>query len=198
MTEEQGTSRRDRHVRAGRDTRPRAPTAVATGRRGCDGWRVEADPTTLQGRQAVRAVVVDDAERVLLVRFRRPDGGAFWTTPGGGLERGESDVDALRRELREEVGLVDPEIGPCVWTRDHSFVWHRTIRQLERVYLVRIERHIEAPGVDLAAEGVDAVRWWTLDELAETPDELAPRQLVPALRDLLEGRIADRPYDVGV
>jgi 8-oxo-dGTP pyrophosphatase MutT (NUDIX family) len=158
---------------------------------------VEADATPAEERQAVRAVVADGADRVLLVRFRRPDGSAFWTTPGGGVEPGESDLDALRRELREEIGLVDAEIGPCVWTREHSFFWHRPIRQLERVYLVRVDRHVEAPGVDLAAEGVDALRWWTLDDLAKTPDELAPRQLVPALRGLLAGRIPDRPYDVG-
>jgi ADP-ribose pyrophosphatase YjhB (NUDIX family) len=35
----------------------------------------------------VRALVVDGAERVLLVRFRPPEGEAFWTTPGGGVGR---------------------------------------------------------------------------------------------------------------
>jgi 8-oxo-dGTP diphosphatase len=42
-------------------------------------------------------------EAVLLVRERHADGTPFWTLPGGGLERGESPVETLRRELREEL-----------------------------------------------------------------------------------------------
>jgi ADP-ribose pyrophosphatase YjhB (NUDIX family) len=149
-------------------------------------------------RRAVRAVVIDAAERVLLVRFRHPDGTAFWTTPGGGLELGEADLDGLRRELAEEIGLSDADIGPCVWTREHVFVWRRTIRQLERIYLVRVDRLVEMPTVDLAEEDVDTLRWWTIDELAATDEVLAPRRLVPALQELLAGRIPERPYDVGI
>lgn len=149
-------------------------------------------------RRAVRALIVDRDERLLLVRFQPPGGDAFWTTPGGGVEPGESDLEALRRELVEEVGLHDPDIGPCVWTREHEFVWHGPTRQVERIYLVRVDTHVEAPGVDLAAEGVDAVRWWTIDELAASGEVLAPSRLVAALRELLAGPIPASPYDVGV
>jgi 8-oxo-dGTP diphosphatase len=50
------------------------------------------------------AVVVDDEGRVLLLehRFRA---GSGWGIPGGFIERGEQPEEALRRELREEVGL---------------------------------------------------------------------------------------------
>lgn len=42
-------------------------------------------------------------EAVLLVKERHADGSAFWTLPGGGVDPGESPVDGLRRELREEL-----------------------------------------------------------------------------------------------
>jgi 8-oxo-dGTP diphosphatase len=42
--------------------------------------------------------------RVLLVRQEKP-GREYWLLPGGGVNAGESLVDALRRELAEEVGL---------------------------------------------------------------------------------------------
>jgi 8-oxo-dGTP diphosphatase len=43
-------------------------------------------------------------ERVLLCRHEKP-GKQYWLLPGGGVHAGESLVDALRRELAEEVGL---------------------------------------------------------------------------------------------
>jgi 8-oxo-dGTP diphosphatase len=45
-------------------------------------------------------------ERVLLCRHEKP-GKEYWLLPGGGVQSGESLVDALHRELREELGLDD-------------------------------------------------------------------------------------------
>jgi ADP-ribose pyrophosphatase YjhB (NUDIX family) len=44
-------------------------------------------------------------DRVLLCRHEKPGRGEYWLLPGGGVNSGESLVDALRRELVEEVGL---------------------------------------------------------------------------------------------
>ena len=45
-------------------------------------------------------------DRVLLCRHEKP-GKEYWLLPGGGVHSGESLVDALHRELREELGLDD-------------------------------------------------------------------------------------------
>jgi ADP-ribose pyrophosphatase YjhB (NUDIX family) len=149
-------------------------------------------------RRAVRAVVVDARERVLLVRFSFPDGTDFWATPGGGVEGDEDEADALRRELAEESGLNDVVIGPCLWTRDHTFPWDgRSVRQRETIYLVRVGDYEAAPTVDLAAEGVAEIRWWTLAELAATAERIVPAALPTALPGILAGAIAD-PYDIGL
>jgi 8-oxo-dGTP diphosphatase len=52
-------------------------------------------------------------ERILLIRHEKP-GKEYWLLPGGGVNSGESLVDALRRELREELGIDDrlPVEGP--------------------------------------------------------------------------------------
>ena len=51
--------------------------------------------------------------RILLIRHEKP-GKEYWLLPGGGVNSGESLVDALRRELREELGIEDllPFEGP--------------------------------------------------------------------------------------
>ena len=51
--------------------------------------------------------------RVLLCRHEKP-GKEYWLLPGGGVNSGESLVDALQRELAEELGIDDqlPVEGP--------------------------------------------------------------------------------------
>jgi len=53
-------------------------------------------------------------DRILLCRHEKADRGEYWLLPGGGVNAGESLVDALHRELAEEVGIVDeiPVEGP--------------------------------------------------------------------------------------
>jgi NAD+ diphosphatase len=54
---------------------------------------------------AVGAVIVDERGRmVVLVRGREP-GKGLWDLPGGFVDPGETAEDALRREVREEIGL---------------------------------------------------------------------------------------------
>jgi TDG/mug DNA glycosylase family protein len=137
-------------------------------------------------RQAVRGVVVDAASRVLLVRFEHPvTHDNWWATTGGGVDPGESDEQALRRELREEAGLEGFDIGPLVYTREHTFPWDRRIvHQRERFHLVRVDRHDPAPTIDVAAEGVTEVRWWSLEELDATEEEVVPADLATLVRTL--------------
>ncbi|MGH3991870.1 MAG: NUDIX hydrolase [Pseudonocardiaceae bacterium] len=55
--------------------------------------------------RCVGAVIHDENGRLLLVRRATEPGRGRWSLPGGRVEPGESDADALRRELVEEVGL---------------------------------------------------------------------------------------------
>ena len=115
-------------------------------------------------RENVRAAVVDDRHRVLLLRYG-DEYGRWWVTPGGGREPGETDEQTVRRELQEEVGLVDFELGPLLcdiegWTLDEpGFGSYRS-----RVYLVRV-RDFEPPHLTEAHE----LRWFALDELHGVP-----------------------------
>lgn len=83
----------------------------------------DAIPGAVTERRAVRAVLLTPDHEVLLIRILPPVGAAFWVMPGGGIEPGEDHADALRRELREELGLVHCQPGPVVWLRHHTFEW---------------------------------------------------------------------------
>jgi len=66
-------------------------------------------------RRSARVIVLNAAQQVLLIRFdveRQHKPFVFRATPGGGVERGEADLDAARRELVEELALDIDLTGP--------------------------------------------------------------------------------------
>jgi len=134
-------------------------------------------------RDAVRALVVDEAGRVLLLRWENPvSREVWWITPGGELRDGETPEAALARELSEEVGLAAAP-GPAVWAREHVLpLGGRIVRQVERFHLVRVRAHVPAPTVDLAAEHVHGHRWWTPGELERAAERVSPRCLAEVVR----------------
>jgi 8-oxo-dGTP diphosphatase len=147
-------------------------------------------------REGVRALVLDTDDRILLVRFDFPP--FPWAPAGGGVDPGESDEVALRRELAEEVGLDQFELGPLLWRREHEFDAPLRFRgQRERCYLVRVEPFEPAPRIDLAAEHVTAVRWWTADELRSSQEVFGPRRLPELVTELLESGPRSVPLELG-
>ncbi|MFF3063786.1 NUDIX hydrolase [Oerskovia sp. NPDC057915] len=197
------------HAPAGADA-PAAPApAASTAPPAGAGARAPAPPSTLgpewvlgpdglRHRRGARVLLLDAADRVLLARGHDTDQPerSWWFTIGGGIEPGESDLDAAVREVREETGLhLDPAAleGP-VWTRSAIFDFYRErCRQDEVFYLARLT----GPGATapLTRDGwtevehdvVDEMRWWTLPALREVTIEVFPAGLPDLLEPLLGG-----------
>jgi 8-oxo-dGTP pyrophosphatase MutT (NUDIX family) len=152
-------------------------------------------------RRATRVVLLDPADRILPLAFRHPGtGAAFWHAPGGGVEAGEDAHAAAIREVAEETGLRDVGLGPEIWHRRHVYTW-RDVRydQRERWFLARVA-HFTPDGSGMTdEEKVDVlhVRWWSLDELRRTPDELSPRDLAALLTALLAEGPPPAPIEIG-
>ena len=155
-------------------------------------------------REAVRALLLDAEDNVLLVRYEFPKA-TVWGLPGGGLLPDEHPLDGLRRELREELGLLDVTIGPHVWNREHvipMLTGHDG--QRDRIYLARVPRFEPEPEIGweaLRSELVHEARWWSLDEVAmATGDDVlfSPRRLAMLTRQLLESGAPDTPIDTGI
>lgn len=157
--------------------------------------------TDLRIREAVRALVIDPHDRVLLVRFDFP-ARTVWALPGGGIDAGESPHDALRRELVEEIGLHDPEIGPHLWNRLHIFPFLNGLfdGQREEAFVVRVPAGFTPqPAFDweqLNAEYVFELRWWTVEELRVAPVITAPEQLASLVAEFLTRGAPPIPWAV--
>ncbi|MFK8026156.1 MAG: NUDIX domain-containing protein [Ilumatobacter sp.] len=162
------------------------------------------DTRSLRIRRAVRAILLTPDGYVLLVRFEFPRG-TVWALPGGGLDGDETHVDALHRELAEEVGLRGAVIGPYVWDRLHVIpigdgTWDG---QTDRYHLVEVhERFDPTPDMtweQLRAESLHELRWWHLDEIAaDTDRRFAPGRLAELLRELIAHGPPPRPVDTGI
>lgn len=55
-------------------------------------------------RNVVRAIIIENDSILVLKRVK--NGETYWVFPGGGIDDGESNADALVRECEEELGLV--------------------------------------------------------------------------------------------
>lgn len=67
---------------------------------------------------SVVAVIVDEAERVVLTRRAVPPFQGLWVMPGGKIDLGEPIVRAVHREVREEIG-IDVVVGGLVDVFEH-------------------------------------------------------------------------------
>ncbi|MGC4807839.1 NUDIX domain-containing protein [Micromonospora sp. DT233] len=162
-------------------------------------------------RRSVRAIILDEDDRILLCRFVFPhpvvpqQAKVVWAAPGGGVEAGEDRLTALRRELREETGLAI--------TADPPHVWHQEVVDAGHVpgfdgiindyFLVRA-KHFQPRGEltddQLAAENLAAFRWWQLSEIAgyRGPELFSPRDLATPLTALLTAGTPDQPVQLGL
>ncbi len=149
-------------------------------------------------RRVARVVLLDPQDRILLLHGHEPDDleDDWWFTPGGGLEGAETREEAALRELAEETGITDVELGPVLWKRVCSFPFAgRRWDQDEWYFLARttqkaaaeVETVAAMPGLtELERQSVAGLRWWTCGELSSAHETVYPTKLAGLLSALLD------------
>ncbi|MET9856876.1 NUDIX hydrolase [Streptomyces sp. NPDC006450] len=142
-------------------------------------------------RKVARVILLDPEDRILLLHGFEPGDPAddWWFTPGGGLEGSETREQAALRELAEETGITDVELGPVLWHRYCSFPFDgRRWEQDEWYFLARTSQTATALGglTELERRSVSGTRWWTSEELLAAHETVYPTRLAELLRTLLD------------
>jgi 8-oxo-dGTP pyrophosphatase MutT (NUDIX family) len=155
--------------------------------------------TTTSPRLGARVVLLDTTDRVLLIHALDPQDPShhWWELPGGGLEVGESLVEAARREVSEESGITDMTLGRTLWVRESRFHYKgRDHHRVDHVFLGRcssVVPQVALKPTENEKAGLIERRWWSVDDLRCSQDKLLPGNLPDLLADLLAGRWSPHP-----
>lgn len=159
----------------------------------------------MRDRLTARVLLFDPLGRILLMKGRlphRPASSAAWFTVGGGVEEGESLAQGALREITEETGFTQVELGPVVWTRQGEGV----LVSGERVLFKESYIVARCAGGEPSREGwadyetdlIDDIRWWTLEELALTTDRVYPERFGELIGPVASGLYPDMPIEITV
>ena len=117
---------------------------------------------------AIGAVILDEREKILLIKRKSNTdknkvyvGEGIWSTVGGKVDFGESIEDALKREVKEEIG-IEPRIEKFIGYSEqilengstHWFLFH---------FLCRID---EDPKI-MEPEKIEKIEWFDINNLPE-------------------------------
>jgi 8-oxo-dGTP pyrophosphatase MutT (NUDIX family) len=156
---------------------------------------VSANGDGVRRRRAVRVLLLDARDRLILlhcVDTKNPARAPYWVTVGGGVEPGESDEDAARREVLEEVGIEGFAFGPLIAHYRSVFTFEGIDYDQENdYYLARTDTtEIDGSGRDeIEVRSTLGHRWWTPQELIDSGDEFT----CPGLGQLLSRVLREGP-----
>ena len=146
----------------------------------------------MRERSTARVLLLDPHDRILLMKGRLPSDPAApgaWFTVGGGIEPGEDESAAARREIREETGWEPLEVGPVLWRNAQTFSDRKgrpvLIREAFMVARCAGGEPSRDGWVELEREFVDDIRWWTLEELQSCGEPVYPADLAQRLAQIL-------------
>ncbi|MEV6272964.1 NUDIX domain-containing protein [Kribbella sp. NPDC051936] len=139
-------------------------------------------------RLAVKLLLLDEDDRVLLIHARDPKTQAeCWYPVGGGVDSGETLQSAAAREAYEETGLRDLPPGTHVWTRDHTYEFNGQSTDVHEEWLLHHVAHFTPAPAQLSeyeSTTILGFAWWTAQDLDATTETVYPPELGRLVADV--------------
>lgn len=151
----------------------------------------------LRVRQSSRIILLNPENRVWMLRINDP-ARPRWILPGGGVEEGETLEDAARREMWEECGINDAEIGPLVGIRTALAKFKDYGHHLasEHYFVVKLNDQLPNPDNMLPHEVDDYTRqaWFSAEDMRASYEQIYPVGLADLIDLIAGGEYPSEPW----
>jgi ADP-ribose pyrophosphatase YjhB (NUDIX family) len=115
--------------------------------------------------QGVQCLILS-GDQLLLIRHTY--GNSAWTLSGGGIKKGETKEQAVKREVKEELGLdITPE-----YSGEYT---HDTEYKIDTVYCFAVRIEKVEPKIDHGE--VKEAKWWNINDLPKDHSKRLERLL---------------------
>lgn len=165
-------------------------------------------------RNVVRVLLLNEEQKFLLAKIdgsnwnlRKKDGSPFsihWMTLGGKIEENEDVFSAAKREIFEEAGITDLNIGPVIWIEDYYLWFNNELAHYKNTYVVAHTKQKTLSFENFTEnekQYIIDMKWFSYDEIKESKESIHPAHpllLKTYLPDILKGNYPKIPLNFSV
>ena len=150
------------------------------------------DTNHVKHRETARAFLTNQLGELLLIKTHWDPGTGLpprWLTPGGGIDAGESILEAAARELWEETGLevTQEQLGEPAARLEFKIDWAggKYETGVAHFFSIQSPEGFEVNNSNWTEDehrDVIELRWWQIDELLNSSERFGPPGLVDLIR----------------
>ena len=160
-------------------------------------------------RKSARALLLNNKNQIFLTKIQdenlidpknqtRKD--SYWITVGGSLEIGETEIDALKRELYEETGIRRTNIiEPPAWHEKVMLNFHgNNVIFSQNFYVTYVDADkISLENLtDYEINVLQDYKWWADDELKKSKEQFFPDGFIELIIPIMKGNIPSETIEI--